>query len=178
MVSWRCTSRITRDFRKVCNCAIFRARMASCMRWRSTGCSAEKMKNSQNRSPMLMMPSGVFDVPSASRRSESEDPLVGLVQPVMPLRADQQRAEHEARDEAADMGPPGDPGSARRREQLHGSLQKLHEEPQPGEHECGKLEKERQKQDRDNDDDARHWEQPHVASKHAGDRPGGAERRD
>src|ERR1700674_1737978 len=131
MVSWRCTSRMTRDLRKVSSCAIFRVRMASSMRWRNTGCSAEKMKNSQNRSPIFMMPSRGFDVSSAARWSESEDPLVRLVRPVVTLCPHQQRPEHEARDEAADMGPPGDPGAARRRDQLHGSLQDLHQEPQP-----------------------------------------------
>jgi hypothetical protein len=41
---------MTRELRRLSSCAILRARIASSMRWRSIGCSAENMKKSQNRS--------------------------------------------------------------------------------------------------------------------------------
>src|SRR6267378_181453 len=57
MVSCRCTSRITRDFRSRSSCEILRTRMASSICCRSIGWIAENMKKSQNRSPIDYEPS-------------------------------------------------------------------------------------------------------------------------
>ena len=99
MVSCRCTTRMTREFRARSSCAILRVRIASIMRCRSTGCNADSMKNSQKRSSTDM---------SAPHEVEAEDPLVDVSRPVGSRHESQRRSQGKSADEAADMCPPGD----------------------------------------------------------------------
>ena len=56
MVSWRCTTRMTREPRARSILAISRWRLALSSFWRISGWSAEKMKNTQKRSPAVIAP--------------------------------------------------------------------------------------------------------------------------
>src|ERR1700674_3532175 len=164
---------MTREFRMPSNWAILRARIASSMRWRSTGCKAENMKKSQKRSVKDIIVS--FASP-ASHRGESQNPLVGIVGSVAALRLRQQRAKGETGKKPTDMRPPCNPAGTGRHQQVDGSAQNLRQKPQSNKNNCRNLEKERQEQDRDQNDDACQREQAQVAAEHAGDRTRGAER--
>ena len=69
--------------------------------------------------------------------------------------------------------PPADDGM----QEVGNSLKDLDQEPESDKEHGGQLEKERQKQNRHEHDDASEWKQTHVTSEHARNRAGGAERR-
>src|ERR1700737_779814 len=116
MVSCRCTSRITRDFRSRSSCEIFRTRMASSNCCRSIGWTAEKMKKSQTRSPIDMEAS--YDISYLPLCVEAEHAFVRVVQAVTLLGSNQQRANCEPRYEPADMGPPRDASAGGRQQEF------------------------------------------------------------
>src|ERR1700738_2839769 len=133
MVSWRCTSRITREPRRPSSSAILRLRMASRSCCCRTGWTAVKKKNSQKRSPIAICPShGTKDSPSPPR-IESEDAFVSVVGAVGSSRRRQQRPKCETGEKAADVRPPSDASTREWREQLDRSLQHLKQEPYPDE---------------------------------------------
>src|ERR1700730_9842605 len=116
--------------------AILRIRMASCTRCRSIGWIAENMKNSQNRS-VNDMNALLSRGSCASGRIEAEDAFICVKLAVQPFGPQHQRAKEEPGDESPDMGPPRDAPSRRRHQELGGSLQDLHQGPEPDEHETG-----------------------------------------
>src|ERR1700730_12354246 len=113
MISCRCTSRITRDFRSRSSCEILRNRMASSIRCRSIGWIAENMNNNQKRYPIDHDLSFWHETSCPSLGIEAEHAFVRVVDAVTLLGPDQQRAKCESRYEPSDMGPPCDV-SARR----------------------------------------------------------------
>src|SRR3984893_12214351 len=108
------------------------------------------------------------DRSAASARVESENAFVRVIWAIAPRGLPYDRCEHEAGNEAADMGPPRDAPAGGRHKQFACALNHLHEEPQHGEDEGGDFEEERKKENRDHDDQAREGEQARVASEHAG----------
>src|SRR3954463_3366489 len=180
MVSCRCTSRITREFRAPSSWAILRVRMASSMRWRSTGCSAVNMKNIQKMSLIVMRLSCRSAKmlqrchSSASPRIKSENAFVGLIDAITPLGPEQQRSDQQSGHEPTDMRPPGD-AAFRGLQQRHCPLEYLKQKPEPDEHDGMDLEEQRQKQDRHHNDHARERKQAHGAAQNAGDGSGCAQ---
>src|SRR4051794_24744535 len=69
---------------------------------------------------------------AAAGRVESEHALVGIERSMRSFRLLQKRRQQEAGDEAADVGPPGNAGSGRWREQIRGPLHHLDQKPEPG----------------------------------------------
>src|SRR5258708_1136943 len=174
MVSCRCTSRMTREFRSPSSWAILRVRIASSMRWRSTGCSAVNMKNIQKMSLMLMRLSCRLAKilqrchSSPSPRIKSEDAFVGLINSITALGLEQQRSDQESGHEPTDMRPPGD-AAFRGLQQCHCSLDYLKQEPETDEHDGVDLEEQRYEQDRYHDDHAGEREQAHGPAQNTGD---------
>src|ERR1700704_3930617 len=118
MVSCRCTSRMTREFRWASRRAILCVRMAFSICWRRIGCSAENIMNIQNKSLMDIIASywGEASWPSCGR--EAEDAFVGVVTAGVASRAGKQRSEHEPSKEATDVRPPCDARSTGGQKQL------------------------------------------------------------
>src|ERR1700676_3795296 len=99
---------MTREFRLRSSCAILRVRIASIMRCRSTGCSADSIKKIQKRSSTDMRLPFLVPGVSAPHEIETQNSLIGIARPVGPSRVAQRRGENVAGDEAADVCPPGD----------------------------------------------------------------------
>src|SRR5882762_9026613 len=125
IVSWRCTSEMTRLLRDCWKRWSRRRRLASSIFCRMIGCTAEIMKNSQSTSPKpivislllvgLRSPGGVLGTPR---------PLLGSA------RAKQRRHRH-AHHEPADVCPPRHAaGSLHRGREPDGAVQDLHREPE------------------------------------------------
>src|ERR1700730_8470856 len=125
MVSCRCTSRITRDFRCCSNWAILRVRMASIIRSRRTGCGPRTRRRGRIDPQMTWNPTFEPGASSAALGVEPEDALIGVVPAVVLLRQHQQGAERKGGEEAANIGPPRHVGAGQRCEQVSCSLQNL-----------------------------------------------------
>src|SRR2546425_3426552 len=80
IVSWRCTSAITRLLRARSNRCSTRSRLASSSFWRRMGWIAEIMKNSHRMSPMLIGTSLTARAPAGSRALTVADQPVGDTQ--------------------------------------------------------------------------------------------------
>src|SRR5690348_17055488 len=106
---------MTREFRSRSSCAIFRIRIASSMRCRMTGCSADSMKKIQKMSSTVMRSSwlGLF-ASDNSGEGETRDAFIDVARPLAAARRLQQTRENDAGNEAADMGPPGDTAAGER----------------------------------------------------------------
>src|SRR3979411_3346358 len=95
MVSCRCTSRITRDFRSRSSFEILRTRMASSIFCCNIGWIAENMKKSQIRSPNDMKSSYGPTISYSSLGIEAEHAFVRVIFAVTLLGPDQERAKCE-----------------------------------------------------------------------------------
>src|SRR5688572_28594956 len=156
IVSWRCTSRMTRELRFCSICAIFRIRMPSSIRCLSIGCSAENMKNSQKRSTNENgMTSPIVRTLWLPSRVEPVYAFIAIEVPIAARRFAQERADNEPDQKASDMRPPGDTATGGRHEQVRRSLQDLQHEPQAGEDDGRHFEEQRDEQDGHQNDQPR-----------------------
>src|SRR5207302_7612374 len=124
IVSWRCTSEITRLLCDCWNRWSRRRRLASSIFCRMIGCTAEIMKNTQSRSPKPI----VISLSLVGLRSPGG--VLGTPRPPLRSARAKQRRHHHAHHEPADVRPPRHAAAVHRCRKPDGAVQDLHREPE------------------------------------------------